>query len=201
MQLFFCLLGSSFQNNCLRQSMAAVKGWNLNYLSKICKWIKQNKNILQAPRSISSHWRQHLPKRHQDVHLYALILLFSFQNNCLCQSMAVVKGWILNSRFQKKWIKQNKNIPWATDWKECCDVQGFGWKGHQCAARLEEPQPIWSCNTNMMGSVWPQIAQGSGILMPEHTLSHTPRAFLHFNDSTTWMQQGKQSCHFWPKCL
>lgn len=25
----------------------------------------------------------------------------------------------------------------------------------------------------MMGYVWPQIAQGSGILMPQHTLLHT----------------------------
>lgn len=30
-----------------------------------------------------------------------------------------------------------------------------------------------SGSTNIMGSVWPQIAQGSGILMPQHTLLHT----------------------------
>lgn len=100
-------------------------------------------------------------------------------------------------------MKENKNLPWARDWKGSCEVQGPGWKGHQCVLRLGGTQPIWSCNTNMMGSVWPQIAQGSGILMPRHTLLHThahaPRAFLHFNDSATRMQQGKQSCRFLAK--
>lgn len=70
-------------------------------------------------------------------------------------------------------MKENKNLPWARDWKGSCEAQGPGWKGHQCVLRLGGTQPIWSCNTNMMGSVWPQIAQGSGILMPRHTLLHT----------------------------
>lgn len=85
----------------------------------------------------------------------------------------------MNDAFQNKWIKQNKSVRRAAERKGCCEGRGEGWKGHRHAARLGGKQPIWSCSTNMMGSVWPQIAQGSGILMPQHTLLHTraPRAF------------------------
>ena len=80
-----------------------------------------------------------------------------------------------------------------------------GWKEHQHAASLERKQPIWSPNTNMMGSVWPRIAEGDGIPMPSHKFTHTcmhpePLAF-QMKRPHTHMQECKQSCHYWPKCM